>query len=73
MAANSPERLTERQKEVLWLVRKGFTNPEIAEQLGISRRSAKECVSQLLLLYDVSNRTELAGLVQAGGPFPAGS
>ena len=61
MAANSLDRLTERQRDVLFFVCKGFTNPEIANHVGVSPRMVKGYVSQLLLIYDVSNRTELAG------------
>jgi DNA-binding NarL/FixJ family response regulator len=43
------------------LVCKGFHNPEIAKYVGISPRMVKECVGQLLLIYEVSNRIELAG------------
>ena len=57
------ERLTARQRDILFLVCKGFRNPEIAQQTGISPRMVKECVRELLLIYDVSNRTELVGLI----------
>jgi len=61
MHVKSPDRLTDRKRSVQALICKGFQNPEIAAHLGISRRAVKECVSQLLLIYEVSNRTELAG------------
>jgi DNA-binding NarL/FixJ family response regulator len=63
VADNSLDRLNERQRNVLFLVCKGFHNPEIATHAGISPRMVKECVRELLLIYDVSNRTELAGLL----------
>jgi two-component system, NarL family, response regulator LiaR len=63
VADNSLERLTERQRDVLSLLCKGFSNPEIANYVGISRRTVKGYVSQLFLIYGVSNRTELAGLL----------
>ena len=63
MIDNSLGRLTERQRNVLFLICKGFHNPEIATHVGISPRMVKECVSQLLLIYDASNRTELVGLL----------
>jgi DNA-binding NarL/FixJ family response regulator len=69
VAANSLDRLNDRQKDVLFLVRKGFRNAEIANHVGLSPRSVKGYVSQLLLIYDVSNRTELAGLF--GGQYSA--
>jgi DNA-binding NarL/FixJ family response regulator len=64
---NSLDRLTERQRNVLFLLCKGFSNPEIAAQVELSPRIVKQCVSQLLLIYEASNRTELAGLLGAAG------
>jgi len=63
VADHSINRLTERQRDVLFLVCKGFHNTEIAAHMGLSSRLVKECVHELLLIYDVSNRTELAGLL----------
>ena len=60
---NNSRDLTERHREILFLVCKGFRNPEIAERLGLSSRTVKSNVSHLLAVYEVSNRTELAGLV----------
>jgi DNA-binding NarL/FixJ family response regulator len=60
---NSLDRLTERQRDVLFLVCKGFHNSEIAGHAGLSPRMVKECVRELLLIYHVSNRTELAGML----------
>jgi DNA-binding CsgD family transcriptional regulator len=54
--------LNPRQREVLLLIAKGFHNGEIGRHLGLSERSVKCCVSQLLLMFDASNRTELVGL-----------
>ena len=56
-------RLSNRQTHVLFLVCKGFRNREIAEQLDLSVRIVKACVGELLLIFDVSNRTELAGML----------
>ncbi|MEM1285146.1 MAG: response regulator transcription factor [Pseudomonadota bacterium] len=47
-----------QQKKVLALMTKGFTNPEIAEQLGISTTTARYHVSAILRKLDVSNRSE---------------
>jgi serine/threonine protein kinase len=43
--------------------KEGFHNSEIANHARLSPRMAKECVHELLLIYDVSNRTELVGLL----------
>ncbi len=55
-------RLNARHKAVLLLLCKGLRNSEIADQLRLSPRTVKWYVSQLLLIYDASNRTELAGM-----------
>jgi DNA-binding NarL/FixJ family response regulator len=57
------ERLSPRQSEVLFLVSKGLRNSEIGRHLGLAERTIKWYVSQIFLILDVSNRTELAGLV----------
>jgi DNA-binding NarL/FixJ family response regulator len=62
------ERLSHRQAEILRLIGKGFRNREIALQLGLSERVVKACVSQLLLLFDATNRTELAGTLALESP-----
>jgi DNA-binding NarL/FixJ family response regulator len=69
-------RLNERQKDVLLFLCKGLRNSEIAAQLRLSPRTVKWYVSQLLLIYDASNRTELAGMASrevirlSGAPRP---
>jgi len=61
---NQPNRRPNtRQRNVLQLVTKGLRNSEIGEQLGISERSVKSYLSQLFLIFDVTNRTELVGVV----------
>lgn len=63
-------RLTDRQRGVLYLICKGFRNKEIAGQLGLSARLVKACISELLLIFDVSNRTELVGSLVLEGLQP---
>jgi DNA-binding NarL/FixJ family response regulator len=50
--------LTARETEVLGLLRKGLTNPEVAELLGITRRTAKAHVAAILVKLEASDRTE---------------
>ena len=56
-------RLNVRQQDVLLLLMKGLRNAEIGDQLRLSERTIKSYVSQLFLIFDVSNRTELTGLL----------
>ncbi|MEU6670243.1 LuxR C-terminal-related transcriptional regulator [Streptomyces sp. NPDC046727] len=53
-------RVTEREREVLRLLAQAQSNQQIARCLGISIHGVKRHVSNLLLKFDCSNRTELA-------------
>lgn len=54
---NSP--LTQRQIEVLGLIRNGLSNKEIARQLDISEATVKAHVTAILKSHGVSSRTKL--------------
>ena len=54
--------LTHREREVLALMIKGFSNVEIAERLVISPSTAKFHVSSVLAKLGVSSRTEAVAL-----------
>jgi NarL family two-component system response regulator LiaR len=54
--------LTPREREVLGLLVKGLTNPQIAERLVVSRATAKAHVSNVLSKLGVSNRAEAVAL-----------
>jgi NarL family two-component system response regulator LiaR len=54
--------LTERELEVLALMVEGLTNPEIAEQLVVSRSTVKFHVSNVLSKLGASGRTEAVSL-----------
>ncbi|MBA3528220.1 MAG: HD domain-containing protein [Propionibacteriaceae bacterium] len=68
-----PFDLTERQVEVLRLVARGLSNPEIANRLVISRRTAEHHVQDMYLKIGVSTRAAAAlfamehGLVDKNG------
>ncbi len=50
--------LTEREREVLTLVAKGFTNRDIARRLGISVRTVEAHLTHTFNKLDVCSRTE---------------
>jgi NarL family two-component system response regulator LiaR len=57
-SALPPIDLKARELEVLTLLCKGLTNPQIAEQLHLSRATIKYYVSEILTKLNLSTRTE---------------
>jgi DNA-binding CsgD family transcriptional regulator len=57
--------LTEREREVLRLLKQELTNEQIAARLGISLDGAKYHVSQILSKLGVSSREEAAALAES--------
>ena len=55
-----PERLTRREREVLDLIARGFSNKRIALELGIAEKTVKTHVGHVLAKLGVSDRTQAA-------------
>ena len=49
--------LTQREKDVLLLVKKGYTNKEIAQELYVTEFTVKSHVSSIFKKLQVPNRT----------------
>jgi DNA-binding NarL/FixJ family response regulator len=59
-AAPPPDRLSAREREVLGLLARGYTNPEIARELFITPHTVKIHVEHILSKLGVSDRTQAA-------------
>ena len=57
-----PIELTERQKEILSAVARGFTTPDIAEMLGISQSAVKQHLAHVCEKLGAANRSEAAAI-----------
>lgn len=58
--SKSSNDLTEREREVLGLVARGYTNKQIAESLYLSEKTARNHVSHILEKLGLSRRSEAA-------------
>jgi DNA-binding CsgD family transcriptional regulator/tetratricopeptide (TPR) repeat protein len=65
--AGGPAGLTDRELEVLYLIAKGRTNPEIGKELYMSPKTASVHVSRILSKLDVRTRTEAIGVAHRLG------
>jgi len=66
-----PEGLTPREVEVLGLLARGKTNPQIAQDLAISRGTAKIHVQHIIAKLGASDRTQAAvRAIELGLPPP---
>ena len=60
---------SQRERDVLALIRQGLSNRDIAERLFISERTVKSHVNHLLQKFDLKNRVQLA--VHTDGRSPS--
>jgi DNA-binding NarL/FixJ family response regulator len=67
LRAPARERLTEREREILRLVAEGLANKEIAARLGISERTVKFHVGEILGRLGAPNRARAVALAQQRG------
>jgi DNA-binding CsgD family transcriptional regulator len=71
VGASTPIRLTHRELEVLRLLAAGRSNPEIGRILFISRKTARNHVSNILMKLAATNRVEAAMAAHKLGLFTA--
>ena len=64
------EDLTEREREVIALVAKGYTNKQIAEDLSVTEKTARNHVSHILEKLGLSRRSEAAAYAVEHKLFP---
>jgi len=60
---SAAEPLTDRERQIVRLISDGASNPEIAQQLFLSRKTVERHVSNVLKKVGVRNRAELAARV----------
>ncbi len=68
--ANPLDDLTERERDVLRLVAQGQANKEIAAELGITERTARTHVSNILSKLELASRTQAALFAVREGLIP---
>jgi DNA-binding NarL/FixJ family response regulator len=61
------DRLTEREREILGLLAAGLSNRAIGERLGITERTVKFHVGEILARLGASNRAQAVAIAKARG------
>ncbi|MFI6291543.1 LuxR C-terminal-related transcriptional regulator [Nonomuraea sp. NPDC050790] len=62
--AQSPEPLTKREYEIALLVSQGLTNRQIAERLGIAKRTVDTHMENILTKLGISSRVQIAAWIR---------
>ncbi len=62
--------LTDRERQVLDLVREGMTNREIAARLSLSEKTVKNYVASLLSKLGMQRRSQAAAYIARRGETP---
>ncbi len=68
--SNEKEKLTEREVEVLRLVARGNSNPQIAAELCITVNTVKSHLKSILAKLQLDNRTQVAAYAAQTGLLP---
>jgi DNA-binding NarL/FixJ family response regulator len=69
-AGSGPDRLTDRELDILTLVTRGLRNKEVAAELGISENTVKFHLRHILDKLHAGSRTELAARAVGEGLVP---
>ena len=59
--------LTPREREVAFLIARGYTNPQIANELTITRETVKSHVSNILSKLGVDSRADVRSILAMAG------
>jgi pimeloyl-ACP methyl ester carboxylesterase/DNA-binding CsgD family transcriptional regulator len=62
------QQLTQREREIIGLIARGLTNPEIAQSLTLSEHTVKRHVANILLKLDLPTRAAAAAFSAAHPP-----
>lgn len=62
-----PDTLTDREREILWLVDQGESNKHIARRLNITPRTAEWHVGNIMTKLDAHSRTEAIRIARQQG------
>ncbi len=60
-------RLSQRERQILGLVARGLTNPDIAKKLDLSDHTVKRHVANILLKLDLTSRSAAAAFAAHHG------